>query len=91
MAKLEIDIDDALLERASALYGPSTPQELVDLALRLLTRSGLSKAEALALEGAGWPGDLKAMRDDAETVAGPARVVQGADGLPLVVSGDGEE
>lgn len=91
MAKVEIGIDDALLERAAALYGPSTPEELVDLALRLLTRGGLSKGEALALEGAGWPGELTDMRDDAETVAGPTRVVQGADGLPLVVTGDGEE
>ena len=46
-------------------FGLSTKRQAVHLALeRLLGGGPMSIEEQLAMEGAGWDGDLDAMRDD---------------------------
>lgn len=64
MARTNIDLDDEMVERAMRLYGTRSKRETVDLALRRLVGARLSTDEALALEGAGWDGDVNAMRND---------------------------
>lgn len=63
--RTNIELDDEILEAAMRLYGTRTKKETVDLALRRLVGSKLSKDEALGLEGSGWEGDLEPMRDEA--------------------------
>ncbi len=67
--RTNIELDDRLVEQAMRLYGTRTKRETVDLALRRLVGEGLSKQDALALEGSGWDGDLEQLRAD-----GPADV-----------------
>ncbi len=62
--RTNIELDDEMIERAMALYGTRSKKETVDLALRRLVGAALTTEEALALEGAGWDGDLGALRDD---------------------------
>jgi Arc/MetJ family transcription regulator len=62
VARTNIDIDDKLVARAMALYRLRTKREAVDLALRRLVGDPMSLAEARAMEGSGWHGDLEAMR-----------------------------
>ncbi len=62
--RTNIELDDEMIERAMALYGTRSKKETVDLALRRLVGAALTTEEALALEGAGWDGDLDALRDD---------------------------
>ncbi len=62
--RTNIELDDEMIERAMALYGTRSKKETVDLALRWLVGAALTTEEALALEGAGWDGDLDALRDD---------------------------
>lgn len=63
--RTNIELDDRLVEQAMRLYGTRTKRETVDLALRRLVGEGLSKQDALALEGSGWDGDLAQLRADA--------------------------
>jgi Arc/MetJ family transcription regulator len=63
--RTNIEIDDEAIETAMRLYGTRTKRQTVDLALRRLIGAKLGKAEALALEGSGWEGDLDDLRDDA--------------------------
>lgn len=63
--RTNIELDDELISTAMRLYGTRTKKQTVDLALRRLIGSRLTTEEALALEGAGWDGDLAQMRDDA--------------------------
>jgi Arc/MetJ family transcription regulator len=58
-----IEVDVELVERVMRVYRIRTQREAIELALR----RALSGAEdpyerALALEGAGWDGDLESMR-----------------------------
>jgi Arc/MetJ family transcription regulator len=62
MARTNIDIDDRLVAEAMRRYGLRTKRQAVDLALRRLVDDGLTAAQALALEGSGWEGDLDGMR-----------------------------
>lgn len=62
--RTNIELDDELLERAMRLYGTRTKKETVDLALRRLVGSELTREEALGLESSGWEGDLEDMRSD---------------------------
>lgn len=64
MTRTNIELDDEMIERAMALYGTRSKKETVDLALRRLVGTALTTEEALAMEGAGWGGDLAALRDD---------------------------
>lgn len=63
MSRTNIDIDDDLLERAMRMHALRTKREAVHLALEhLVGGEPMSIEEQLAMEGAGWDGDLDAMR-----------------------------
>jgi Arc/MetJ family transcription regulator len=62
MTRTNIEIDDVLVQRAMRLHGVATKRAAVDLALRRLVGSPMSREEALAMEGSGWDGDLEEMR-----------------------------
>ncbi|HEY5710161.1 MAG TPA: type II toxin-antitoxin system VapB family antitoxin [Solirubrobacterales bacterium] len=62
MGRTNIEIDDQLIGRAMRLYRLRSKREAVDLALRKLVGEPMSREEMLASEGAGWGGDLAAIR-----------------------------
>lgn len=62
MGRTNIDLDNELVTEAMSRYGLRSKREAVDFALRRLLGDPLSAAEALALEGTGWEGDLEHMR-----------------------------
>lgn len=62
MARTNIDIDEDLIRRVSSVYGLRTKKEAVDFALRRLLVEPMTVSEALAMQGAGWAGDLDQMR-----------------------------
>ena len=62
MARTNIAIDDVLNERAMRIYRLRSKRAVVDLALRRLVGEPLSLAEARAMEGSGWEGDLDELR-----------------------------
>lgn len=65
VSRTNIDIDDDLIERVMHTFGLQTKRQAVHLALERLLGGGLmSVEEQLAMEGAGWEGDLDAMRTD---------------------------
>lgn len=65
VSRTNIDIDDDLVERAMRAFGLRTKRQAVHLALeRLLGGGPMSVDEQLEMEGAGWDGDLDAMRAD---------------------------
>jgi Arc/MetJ family transcription regulator len=63
MARTNIVIDDALVEKAMRLYNLKTKREAVDLALRRLVGE-YEPIDILELEGMGWEGDLEELRRD---------------------------
>ncbi len=63
MARTNIDIDDALIERVMRRYRLPTKKAAVDYALRTLVGDPMTREEALALEGTGWGCDLGGLRD----------------------------
>lgn len=62
MARTNLEIDDELVGRAMRLYSLRSKREAVDLALRRLVGESMDRNEALAMEGAGWAGDLEEIR-----------------------------
>lgn len=62
MARTNIEIDDALIERAMRIYRLRSKREAVDYALRKLVGEPMSREEMLAMEGTGWEGDLDEIR-----------------------------
>jgi Arc/MetJ family transcription regulator len=73
MGRTNIDIDDELIERVMRRYRLPSKRAAVELALRRLAGEPMSRDEALAMEGAGWSGDLDALREpDAVTRTGDA-------------------
>lgn len=62
MARTNVDIDEAACEQVMRRYGLATKREAVNLALRRLAAEPLSLEAARSLRGAGWEGDLDAMR-----------------------------
>ena len=74
MSRTNIDIDDELIERVMRRYRLPSKRAAVELALRRLAGEPMSRDEALAMEGAGWSGDLDELRapDDAVGWVGPA-------------------
>ena len=62
MARTNIDIDDDLVAEAMRRYRLSSKRAAVDLALRRLVGDAMSRDDALAMEGAGWEGDLDDVR-----------------------------
>ena len=62
MSRTNIDIDDELVERVMRRYRLPSKRAAVELALRRLAGEPMSREEALAMEGAGWSGDLETLR-----------------------------
>jgi Arc/MetJ family transcription regulator len=62
MSRTNIDIDDELIERVIRRYRLPSKRAAVELALRRLAGEPMSREEALAMEGAGWSGDLDILR-----------------------------
>jgi Arc/MetJ family transcription regulator len=63
MTRTNIDLDDEMIARVMRRYGLPTKRAAVDLALRRLDMEPFSRADALAMRGTGWEGDLGEMRD----------------------------
>jgi Arc/MetJ family transcription regulator len=62
MSRTNIEIDDALIQKARKLTDLKTKREIVDRALELLVRTEARKG-ILRYYGSGvWKGDLKASR-----------------------------
>lgn len=68
VARTNIEIDEALIQRVMERYGLPSKRAAVDFALRRVDVVPLSLEEALAMRGTGWEGDLDEMRaaDDAK-------------------------
>lgn len=66
VTRTNIEIDDELVGRAMRLYRLRSKREAVDLALRRLVGTPMSREEALAEEGGGWSGDLAEIRSPEE-------------------------
>lgn len=64
MSRTNIDIDDELAVEVMRRFGLTTKRAAVDLALRRLVGSPLSREFLLGLEGVGWEGDLDDLRSD---------------------------
>lgn len=65
VTRTNIEIDDELVERAMRIFRLRSKREAVDYALRKLV-GGMSREEALAMEGRGWGGDLDEIRPGQE-------------------------
>jgi len=63
MGRTNIELDDALVTRVMRRYRLRTKREAVHMALRRLDVEPMGDAEALAMRGTGWHGDLDSMRD----------------------------
>jgi Arc/MetJ family transcription regulator len=66
MGRTNIEIDDDLIGRAMRMYRLPSKRQAVDLALRRLVGEPMSREEMLAMEGAGWDGDLDQIRSRQE-------------------------
>jgi Arc/MetJ family transcription regulator len=62
IGRTNIEIDDELVARVMRRYGLRTKRAAVDLALRRLDLEPMSRADALAMRGTGWDGDLDELR-----------------------------
>lgn len=62
--RIELDVDEDVLEAVRARYRLSSPRAAVEYALRRAAITPMSKDEALAMQGVGWEADLEAMRSD---------------------------
>jgi len=69
MGRTNIEIDDELVGRVMRRYRLPSKRAAVDLALRRLVGEPMSRDEALAMEGAGWTGDLDALREPDDVAA----------------------
>lgn len=62
--RTNIDIDTEVVVRVMDRYGLPSKRAAVDLALRRLDVTPMSREEMLAMRGTGWDGDLSALRGD---------------------------
>ena len=63
MGRTNIELDDALIERAMKLTGASTKREVVDIALRRLVEKGTLYRALRRLKGKlEWEGDVDSWR-----------------------------
>jgi Arc/MetJ family transcription regulator len=69
--RTNVELDDRLVDEVMRRYRLRTKREAVDLALRRLVDEPLDLAEALALEGSGWDGDLAELRKSRRATARP--------------------
>ena len=60
--RTNIDIDDALLEKAMALTGEKTKKKVVEEGLKRLIRLAQQKKSLDEMRGLGWEGNLEEMR-----------------------------
>jgi len=63
MSRTNIDIDDDACRAVMDRYRFSSKREAVNYALRLVAGEELDLADARAMRGSGWEGDLDAMRE----------------------------
>jgi Arc/MetJ family transcription regulator len=63
IVRTNIDIDEQLVDRVMRRYGLSTKRATIELALRRLDIDPMTREEALAMRGTGWPGDLNELRE----------------------------
>ena len=68
--RTNIEIDDKLMAQAMAASGLATKKATVEEALRRLVRQHRQRKAIAALAGAGWVGDLDAMRRDRRRARG---------------------
>ena len=62
MARTNIDIDDDACRAVMKRYNLATKRDAVNLALQRVAGEPLDLADARALRGSGWDGDLDEMR-----------------------------
>lgn len=62
MGRTNIDIDDEACRAVMTRYHLDTKREAINLALRRLAGEPLDLADARALRGSGWDGDLDELR-----------------------------
>ena len=62
MGRTNIDIDDDACREVMGRYHLATKREAVNLALRRLAGEPLDLADARAMRGSGWDGDLDESR-----------------------------
>ena len=63
MARTNIDLDEALIDKAMRLTGATTKREVVNLALRRLVEKGTLYRSLRRLEGElAWKGDVSGWR-----------------------------
>ena len=60
--RVEVDVKEDLLEAVRERYHLTSRRAAIEFALRRAAVRPMSKEEALGMEGAGWDGDLEAMR-----------------------------
>lgn len=65
MTRTNIDLDDALVAEVMSRFNLPTKRAAVHFALRRAAGSTATSEGLLSLEGTGWDGDLRVMRDDA--------------------------
>lgn len=64
MTRTNIDLDDRLVEEVMRRFQVPTKKQAVNLALRRLVGTRLSRDFVLGLEGMGWDGDLDELRSN---------------------------
>jgi len=62
MSRTNIDLDDDAVAEVMQRYHLRTKREAVNFALNKLRRRPMTREEMLAMEGAGWDGDLEAVK-----------------------------
>jgi Arc/MetJ family transcription regulator len=60
--RIELDLKEDLIESVRELYRLPSASAAVEYALARVAVRPMSKEEALSMEGAGWEGDLDALR-----------------------------
>lgn len=62
MRRVSVDVEEALLRRVMGRYGLEDERETVEMALGRLDIRPMTRAEALAMQGSGWEGNLDDLR-----------------------------
>jgi Arc/MetJ family transcription regulator len=60
--RIDVEVGEGLIEAVCARYHLPSARAAIEFALRRVAVRPMSKEEALAMEGAGWDGDLEALR-----------------------------
>jgi Arc/MetJ family transcription regulator len=62
MTRTNIDLDDDAVADVMSAYRFTTKREAVNFALNRVRRHPMTREQMLAMEGAGWDGDLDEIR-----------------------------